>query len=951
MDLQKDIVPIISKIIENAKTPTIFTNKCIIVVSILESMKEAIINFSPESEIGQPDLESLQNHFLRLFETIRSFKKENFFWSICKNGQSFQQTVKNINDIMGKINLTLNKIGIKQSFSLPGDELFNDLDELDNFLRDTLHVIEQRRKEVQDLFKQIHTARSNINSISTDEDNIEELKKYPQFQVSKADFTINPNIIDKNAEFYYYKGVKKSNNQNVTILKLLDNKIFKRLLSVLISIEHPYVEAFIGAYIEDKKITIVTNRDGFRLRNLLLNKDQDDQFQLKSGDRTILAFKIAQAMAYLHSRSVIHRNLNTSRIFITQKMNDENQIEVNPTIVGFRDSCVQQADFSIQMSEISSQKSSIFKGFEQDNSNSNSNDEMIDVFAFGGILYEMLTNSPFQFDDSSSISDLLKEKRLPQLPDDTPENLRKLIEKCWSTDPDDRYSFDNIVDKMIKKQIIFQNDIENVEMIEKFYEKNSIKSVSAKKCLDIFDSIKKSIGKTYQYRFEFLRIRPIINDYNYLLKTSKYSNKDELTNEEKENMESLSKNLKALTTIIANQSENKWSEILKKSSKAKTLIKNLKITEVTKEITNTMENIYESMKNLGFDDIDKYVEVDDDLVFDYNELQSILEDYVDVLGAKIIDSKLQEITHFRVERKLDGTISKESLHQRIKDLFAPFKEEYEIDINNYQSKSNHYFINELREDDFKGSEIFLFVLSKEIRYLARLKHKYICEFVGFSISEKDNVVWFVSKFVNNGSLFHSIVTESRLSGDEKTKIAFQIAQAMNYIHQKQILHLDLKTENVLLDGETPKLVNFRFKKKCDMKNNTISLGTVNYMAPEILKGDKFDSKADVFSFAMLLYEMYHEKPPFAQFSLHSEVIKKKILRGVELSFNDDIQNELKHLIEDCCQMDSRKRPSFKAILNRMKTENIVFPGANNDLIKTFYNDEIAKMELESKSLF
>ena len=100
---------------------------------------------------------------------------------------------------------------------------------------------------------------------------------------------------------------------------------------------------------------------------------------------------------------------------------------------------------------------------------------------------------------------------------------------------------------------------------------------------------------------------------------------------------------------------------------------------------------------------------------------------------------------------------------------------------------------------------------------------------------------------------------------------------MNYMHQQRVLHLDLKSDNILLDGNEPKLINFNFsknKKKNELKNNACSLGTVNYMAPEIIKGNKYDSKADVFSFSLLLYELYTGKKPFYQFGNHIEIIKK-----------------------------------------------------------------------------
>ena len=201
MVLLEDIIPTISNIIENAKSTTIFTNKCEIVTSILEEMRTEIVNFHPTKELSQEDLLQLQENFNNLSNIMGSFQKEHFFWSILKTNQSFQQTIQTINSIMSKINSLLQSIGIEKSFKLPEDNLYHDLDQIDALLGDTLLAIQQRRKEVEDYFKQIHKARHNLNRISTDEENIDELNKYPHYKVAKTDFDISPEEIFKDLNF------------------------------------------------------------------------------------------------------------------------------------------------------------------------------------------------------------------------------------------------------------------------------------------------------------------------------------------------------------------------------------------------------------------------------------------------------------------------------------------------------------------------------------------------------------------------------------------------------------------------------------------------------------------------------------------------------------------------------------------------------------------------------
>lgn len=952
MVLITEIRSLITKIIDDACNTSIFTNKCRILASVLDELKNEITKLKKNIESKQEELRNLEEHLKRLSNIINSFQRGQFFFSFLTKKQTFQEIIDSINCQMNEINTAIQFININKSFNLPKDDdltLYKDLDQIDEFLADTHVLIQQRRKEISETMKQIHQTKGS-KSLSTDEENIEALKGQPEYQLSKSDFLINEEKIDHNDEFLYYKGIKKSNNQNVTILKLIDNRIFKRLLAVLVTINHPYVETFIGAYIEDKQITIVTDRDGARLKNLLSSHTEKDLISLEKGDRTILAFKIAQAMSYLHSRSVIHRNLNSSHIFITKPLNDENQPEIQPKIVGFRDSCIQKSESTIDIEKLDTPKLSFFKAPELDESQSF--DEKVDVFAFAGVLYELITDQlPFRNESASSVSDLVKRNKRPPLPENTPIELKKMIEKCWSSDPNERYSFDKIINKMIKNRIIFRRDMEKQEMIEKFYEKNSIKNISAKKSLDILESINIFIGKAYKYRYEFLSVRKVIKTYPNMLK-SKFTSKYELNSEEKELMEGLIDDLTNLLTVLSNQTEEKWNHILKGSKKSRNLLSHLNITEVTNQISIHMKNIYDSMIKLGLEDAEEYKEKEDDLVFDYDELQSLFEEYEETIGADIVKQKLKDIESFRNERKLDVTISKKSLFNRINDLFAPFAKEYAVnrdDIEKYYD--NRYFITKYKEEDFERSQTYLYLLGKQIRYFSRLKHKYIAEFIRYSISKEDNSVWFVTRRVPNGSLFHSIVTENKFSGEEKTKIAFKIAEAMYYIHQQRVLHLDLNSENVLIDGnQDPKIINFNFnksKKKSELKNNLISICTLNYMAPEIIRGDNYDSKADVFSFALLLYELYTGKRPFYQFGNHSEILKKKMLSGVDLKFGSDIQFALRHLIEDGCQMDSNKRPAFKEIINRMRNENILFPGSNEDRIKSFYAEEVKSMEIET----
>lgn len=456
---------------------------------------------------------------------------------------------------MEKINSIMHEIGINGTFKINVSDLFDDLSNIDDLLIKSIFQYQKRRSEVSELMKQ---TLSNFNN--SDEDNINELNKYPQYKLEKTDFEYDAKKVDSNKTFDYYKG--KMKGQNVTVMRLKDNSLFKRLLTVLITIDHPYIEKFLGAYIENKKIYLVTDQNGSNLTTVLDNQNDDKIISLHPGERTILAFKIAQAMSYLHSRSVIHRNLSANDILVTRKLNSEGVFEIEPKIVGFRNSRLIPNENTLGMSSLNITLKTSVSNFRAPELDDGKYDEKVDVFAFSGILYQILTgHAPFEKENRNKVEKLLYSNERPPLKIDDPQ-LLELIEGCWNNQPSDRFSFDQILFKMTEEKIIFPTDKTESERICKFYEKNAIKNNKTKDCLKAFDSIKYHIGKTIQFRFEFERARSILSGYKFQLTDSEYFAKEELSKEEAENINELYSNLFAFQTIASENSEEQWEEDL-----------------------------------------------------------------------------------------------------------------------------------------------------------------------------------------------------------------------------------------------------------------------------------------------------------------------------------------------------------------------------------------------------
>ena len=160
-----------------------------------------------------------------------------------------------------------------------------------------------------------------------------------------------------------------------------------------------------------------------------------------------------------------------------------------------------------------------------------------------------------------------------------------------------------------------------------------------------------------------------------------------------------------------------------------------------------------------------------------------------------------------------------------------------------------------------------FVL-RELNILMKVQHPTIIQFEGISYNDfqgNDNLTIFMD-YMENGALSDLIEKESRslLPSDfDDTKrqiILAGIARGMMLLHKKNVIHRDLKPENVLLDKDyKPHITDFGLSKifnpQHSQSQSMSNFGTLAYMAPEIINGNKFSVKADVYAFGILMYEV------------------------------------------------------------------------------------------------
>ena len=162
---------------------------------------------------------------------------------------------------------------------------------------------------------------------------------------------------------------------------------------------------------------------------------------------------------------------------------------------------------------------------------------------------------------------------------------------------------------------------------------------------------------------------------------------------------------------------------------------------------------------------------------------------------------------------------------------------------------------------------------REARSAAALDHPFICQI--HEIGEIDGVGFIAMEYVA-GQTLKDKLAEGRLPIPVCLSIASEIAEALDKAQEKGIVHRDLKPTNIMLTSDDHvKLMDFGLAKRASgAKEDTqqvsvtkltregSTLGTVPYMSPEQLKGEEVDTRSDIFSFGIILYEMLAGVHPF-----------------------------------------------------------------------------------------
>ncbi|KAI3500931.1 hypothetical protein L1887_36760 [Cichorium endivia] len=215
--------------------------------------------------------------------------------------------------------------------------------------------------------------------------------------------------------------------------------------------------------------------------------------------------------------------------------------------------------------------------------------------------------------------------------------------------------------------------------------------------------------------------------------------------------------------------------------------------------------------------------------------------------------------------------------------------------------------------------------AREIAMLSKVQHKNLVKFIGAC---KKPIMVIVTELLTGGTLRKYLVNMRPRGLDTRVAIGFalDIARAMECLHSHGIIHRDLKPENLLLtsDHKSVKLADFGLAREESLTEMmTAETGTYRWMAPELYStvtlrhGEKkhYNHKVDAYSFAIVLWELIHNKLPFEGMS-NLQAAYAAAFKNVRPSA-DELPEDLALIVTSCWMEDPNGRPNFSQIIQML----------------------------------
>lgn len=216
----------------------------------------------------------------------------------------------------------------------------------------------------------------------------------------------------------------------------------------------------------------------------------------------------------------------------------------------------------------------------------------------------------------------------------------------------------------------------------------------------------------------------------------------------------------------------------------------------------------------------------------------------------------------------------------------------------------------------------------EAQAASALDHNNICTI--YEIGESEDGQMYMSMALYEGETLQDEIERGPLPLEEAINIAVQIAEGLAKAHEKDIVHRDIKPANIMITSDrVAKILDFGLAKlsgRTKLTKEGTTIGTVAYMSPEQVRGEKADHRTDIWALGVILYEMITGKSPFK--GEYDQAIMYSIVNEEPEPLNTvrtEMQMELKQIVKKCLQKNPVNRyqhaEGLAVDLRRMKAQS------------------------------